>query len=174
MRGELWNVPKYQVRKNSPDKNFIFLGQPAPRRRDIPDKNFMQVAFFCCFRQGVAGMSRDLGRDVPDLEKRYARKLWADFSHPKISVATPSCSGRGGNGRRRFHTPVRGTMFFGNGAVTPGQSRECDITFFVKGRPKSAQQLRDSTVAARRVQSVTIPSSRVTRECLSPALRYPF
>ena len=27
-----------------------------------------EVAFFCCFRQGVAGMSRDLGRDVPDLE----------------------------------------------------------------------------------------------------------
>ena len=25
-------------------------------------------------------MSRDLGRDVPDLEKLYARKLWADFS----------------------------------------------------------------------------------------------
>ena len=24
-------------------------------------------------------MSRDLGRDVPDLEKLYARKLWADF-----------------------------------------------------------------------------------------------
>ena len=43
----------------------------------------MQVAFFCCFRQGVAGMSRDLGRDVPDLEKLYARKLWADFSYPK-------------------------------------------------------------------------------------------
>ena len=42
----------------------------------------MQVAFFCCFRQGVAGMSRDLGRDVPDLEKLYARKLWADFSYP--------------------------------------------------------------------------------------------
>ena len=30
-------------------------------------------------------MSRDLGRDVPDLEKLYARKLWADFSYPKIS-----------------------------------------------------------------------------------------
>ena len=42
----------------------------------------MQVAFFCCFRQGVAGMSQDLGRDVPDLEKLYARKLWADFSYP--------------------------------------------------------------------------------------------
>ena len=44
----------------------------------------MQVAFFCCFRQGVAGMSRDLGRDVPVLEKLYARKLWADFSHPNF------------------------------------------------------------------------------------------
>ena len=60
----------------------IFLGHPGPRHRDIPDTNFMQVAFFCCFRQGVAGMSRDLGRDVPDLEKLYARKLWADFSYP--------------------------------------------------------------------------------------------
>ena len=45
----------------------------------------MQVAFFCCFRQGVAGMSRDLGRDVPELEKLYARKLWADFSDPNFT-----------------------------------------------------------------------------------------
>ena len=60
----------------------MFLGHKGPRRRDILDKNFMQVAFFCCFRQGVARMSRDLGRDVPDLEKLYARKLWADFSLP--------------------------------------------------------------------------------------------
>ena len=37
------------------------------------------MAFFCCFRQGVAGTSRDLGRDVPDLEELYARKVWADF-----------------------------------------------------------------------------------------------
>ena len=29
-------------------------------------------------------MSRDLGRDVLDLEKLYARKLWADFSYPKF------------------------------------------------------------------------------------------
>ena len=29
-------------------------------------------------------MSRDLGRDVPDLEELYARKLRADFSHPKM------------------------------------------------------------------------------------------
>ena len=72
-----------------------------------------------------------------------------------------------------FHTPVRGTMFVCNGAVTPGPSRECDITFFVRGQPKSARQSRDSTVAARRVQSVTVPSSRVSRECRSPGLRSP-
>ena len=29
-------------------------------------------------------MSRDLGWDVPGLEKLYARKLWADFSYPRI------------------------------------------------------------------------------------------
>ena len=27
-------------------------------------------------------MSRDLGRDVPHLEKLHARKLWAAFSYP--------------------------------------------------------------------------------------------
>ena len=47
------------------------------------------------------------------------------------------------------------------------------MTFFVNGRPKSAQQLRDSTVAACRAQSVTAPSSRATRECRSPGLRSP-
>ena len=73
----------------------------------------------------------------------------------------------------RFHTPVRGTMFGRNGAVTPGPSSDCDITFFVKGLPKSARQSRDSTMAARRVQSVTVPSSRVSRECRSPEIRSP-
>ena len=29
-------------------------------------------------------MSRDLGRDVPGLEKLYAGKLWADFSYPSL------------------------------------------------------------------------------------------
>ena len=29
-------------------------------------------------------MSRDLGRDVPDLEKLYAGKLWPDFSYPTL------------------------------------------------------------------------------------------
>ena len=74
-------------RKSSLNIEFLggmFLGHEGPRSRDIPDKNFMQVAFFCSFRQGLAGMSRDLGRDIPDLEKLYARELWADFSHPTL------------------------------------------------------------------------------------------
>ena len=64
-------------KKNSLNIEFLggmFLGHLGPRRRDIPDKNFMRVAFFCCFRQGVAGISRDLGRDVPDLEKTLCKK----------------------------------------------------------------------------------------------------
>ena len=81
--------------------------------------------------------------------------------------------GGGGNGRGGFCTPVRGTMFVRNGAVTPGPSCECDITFFVKGRPKCARQSRDSAVTGRRVQSVTVPSSRVSRECRSLVLRSP-
>ena len=64
-------------------------------------------------------------------------------------------------------------MFVRDGAVTPGPSRECDITFFVKRRPKSARQSRDSTVATRRPQRVTVPSSRLSRECRSPGLRSP-
>ena len=84
-------ISRNQDRKSSLNRKLlggIFLGHQGPRRRDIPDKNFMQVAFFCCFRQGVAGMSRDLGRDVPDLEKLYARKLCADFSFPKEASIT--------------------------------------------------------------------------------------
>ena len=73
-------------------------------------------------------------------------------------------------------------MFVRNGAVAPGLSRECDITCFVKGQicfvkgqPRSARQLHDSTVAARGVQSVTVSSSRVSRECRSPGLiKFPF
>ena len=55
-------------------------------------------------------------------------------------------------------------MLVCNGVVTPGPSRECDIIFFVEGRPKSARQSRDIAVAVHRVQSVTVPSSRVSRK----------
>ena len=48
--------------------------------------------------------------------------------------------------RGEFLTAVRGTMCVSNGAVAPGPSRKCDINFFVNGRPKSKQQLRDSAV----------------------------
>ena len=41
---------------------------------------------------------------------------------------------KGGGGKTEgggvFRTAMRGTMFVCNGAVTPGPSRECDITFF--------------------------------------------
>ena len=72
---------------------------------------------------------------------------------------------------RGFHTVVRGTMFVRDGAVTPGPSRECNITFFGMGRPKSAQQLLDSTVAVRRVQSITVPSSMSFPGLRSPPLK---
>ena len=77
--------PFVRSEKYSLNKKFlggIFLGHPGPSRLDIPDKNFMQVAFFCCFRQGVARMSWDLGWDVPDLENFMQEILWADFSYP--------------------------------------------------------------------------------------------
>ena len=61
---------------------------------------------------------------------------------------------------------------FGSGAVTLGPSREYDIIFFVEGRLRSAQHLRDSTAAARRVQR-TVLSSRVTREISFPWLKAP-
>ena len=35
-------------------------------------------------------MSRDLGRDLPDVEKLYARKLWADFSFPEFDPPRPA------------------------------------------------------------------------------------
>ena len=49
-----------------------------------------------------------------------------------------------------FHTAVRGTMFVRNGAVTPGRSRESDVTFFVL---RDEQNLRNNcmTVPWRRI-----------------------
>ena len=44
-----------------------------PQPWDVSDKNSLQGASFCCFSQGMAAMSCDLGRDVPESEKLYAR-----------------------------------------------------------------------------------------------------
>ena len=38
----------------------------------VQDRNSMQGASFCCFTEGMAGMSRDLARDVPGSETRKA------------------------------------------------------------------------------------------------------
>ena len=58
-------------------------GTSETQTSGYPRQKLSASGLFCCFRQGVVGMSRDLGRDVPDLEKLYARELWADFSCPK-------------------------------------------------------------------------------------------
>ena len=57
-------------------------GTSGTQTSGYPEQKLYASGPFCSFRQGVAGMSRDLGRDVPDLEKLYARKLWADFPFP--------------------------------------------------------------------------------------------
>ena len=49
----------------------IFLDIRDPDAGISRTKPFLQVTFFCCFREGVAGMSRELGRDVPDMEKNF-------------------------------------------------------------------------------------------------------
>ena len=80
---------------------------------------------------------------------------WAAKSVSNFRTATAFHRGffKGGGIPHRIHSRERCNLFVRTGAVTAGPSRECDITFFVKGRPKSAQQLRDSTVAVCRVQT---------------------
>ena len=48
----------------------------------------MQRAFFCCFRQGMAGTSRDLGLDVPGSEELQAIKF--------LLISIPNVTGRPG------------------------------------------------------------------------------
>ena len=82
---ELWKA-LCQEWKSSLNIKFlggIFLGHQGPRHRDIPDKNFMQVAFWCCFREwpGCHGIWVGTSR----IGKLHARKLWADFSFLIVS-----------------------------------------------------------------------------------------
>ena len=75
-----------------------------------------------------------------------------------------------------FHARVRGTMFVGRGAVTPGPSCECDITSKKVCLLRDNQNLLNNCVTVqwqrggprRRVRTVTVPSFRATRECSSP------
>ena len=64
----------------------ILLGHQGPTHWDIPDPRIGESqtklyarCVFCCFRQGMAGMSRDLGRDAPGSEKLYARTFGLIF-----------------------------------------------------------------------------------------------
>ena len=134
--------------KNSLNIKFlggIFLGHPGPRRRDIPDKNFMQVAFLCCFRPGVAGMARDLGRDVPDLEKYIVSTCCAQTvgGYENRSIMNSSVSRgftRSGKSNLRTSTGLSGMFSKMFGLLGPYDLRSywkigkiirtCDFTFF--------------------------------------------
>ena len=143
----------------APPRSYVPISAPIRASKQRPDQGTTKLNPWCVaikLRSVIfwrAGTTPALTKCSEDLG-----------SHSLIGVSLRGVTEGGG-----FHTAVRGTMFVRDGAVTPRPSRECNIAFFVKGRPKSAQQLRDSTVAACRVQSVTVPSSRVTRECRSPA-----
>ena len=52
-------------------------------------------------------MSRDSGRDVPDLEKLYARKLWAEFSYPICFRGEKKWELVRGFGRKGFLTLIK-------------------------------------------------------------------
>ena len=75
-------------------------------------------------------------------------------------------------------TSVRGTMFVRNGDVTPGPSRERETSHLLRSSVltlRDDQDMRSNRVTVQwrraRAESVTVPSSRVTRECCSPGLR---
>ena len=72
-----------QVRKKQP-KHKVFgrdiPGTSGTQTSGYPGQKLYATGLFLLFRQGVAGMSRDLGGDVPELKKLYARKLRAYFS----------------------------------------------------------------------------------------------
>ena len=91
------------------------------------------------FSQGkVANLQRLVVRRVTGGGRRHPLKM----AHEGSGIFR----GRGGR-RGGFHTPVRVTMFGRQWwCDTPAPSCACDITSFVKGRPQSAQRLRDSTV----------------------------
>ena len=67
-QGRRWGPRAVQddVRTKKPPKDRvlgrIFLRDQRPR--DVPDRNFMNGAFFCFSRHGMAGMSRDLGWEL--------------------------------------------------------------------------------------------------------------
>ena len=74
-----------------------------------------------------------------------------------------------------FHTPVRGTMFFGSSGVHPDRHANATSPALLR----DDQSLRKvCAIGARQRRGGaptlhTVPSFRVTRECRSPALKLP-
>ena len=83
--------------------------------------------------EGLDGTPRDSNRLLGISDTCFTRSS-SEKSFPEdLGVMTSGIFfGRGPTEGGGFHTPVRGTMFFGSDAVAPEPSRECDITFFVK------------------------------------------
>ena len=68
-----------QIRKEKQPKGKVFgqdiAGTSGTQISGHPVQTLYASGIFYCFKQAVAGMSRDLGRDVPNLVKLYAGKL---------------------------------------------------------------------------------------------------
>ena len=150
---------KTLVRPFNPAKRSVFLvtavldpsGVPKPNGQ----KNFriipletttgksLEVRFDFGPRPGFSKQMFSSSREGTELDRTYFNQFQFAISGSFLGGSLRGVTEGGG-----FHAPVRGTMFVRNGVVTPEPSRECDIPFFVKGRPRSAQQSRDSTVHA--------------------------
>ena len=89
-RGGVWGYcpyriyPLYQDGKSYPGTSGTQHGGISPGQGVSQTKTLCKAPFSVVL-DGMAGMSRDLGRDVPGSEKLYARKLWADFSFLTVS-----------------------------------------------------------------------------------------
>ena len=74
--------------KKKPEDEVFGQGSWDIRDSDVtlalgcPRSKTLCKAPFSVVLDGMAGMSRDLGRDVPASEKLSSRKLWAEFSFP--------------------------------------------------------------------------------------------
>ena len=82
------HVGVQEGRKQPKDKTFRagYSRDIRTQTLDIPDPRLgtsrtkiLCKVFFLLFRQGMAGMSRDLGRDVPGPEKSLCKKIWGRF-----------------------------------------------------------------------------------------------
>ena len=75
--------PKDKVSGQDPGTSGTHtLGYPDPGSGMSWTKTLCKASFFCCFKQGMAGISRALGRDVPGSEKRKFGLGW--FSFPNL------------------------------------------------------------------------------------------